>query len=82
MATLTHKEVMTVLGSVDDHLITEILATGASSEEFAEARAWVANDEALMNAGKPLASDRVARLIELLEVADSGLAEEESIRRT
>ena len=30
----------------------EILATGASQEGFAEAYAWVTNDEALMNIGR------------------------------
>ena len=78
---LTREEVATALGSVDDDLIAEILATGASPEEFAEARAWLANDEALMNAGAPLAKGRVARLIEMLEAADDGWADEDAVRR-
>ena len=71
MSTLTREEVATALGSVDDDLITQILATGASPEEFAQARAWLANDEALINAGAPLAKGRVARLIEIMESADN-----------
>ena len=78
---LTREEVATALGSVDDDLIAEILATGASSEEFAEARAWLANDEALMNAGAPLAKGRVSQLIEMLEAADDGWADEDAVRR-
>src|SRR4051812_11875494 len=39
LTTLTREEVVAALGSVDDHLVAEILATGASSEEFAAARA-------------------------------------------
>jgi hypothetical protein len=70
LSKLTREEVVAALGSVDDHLVTEILATEASAEEFALARAWLANDEAPMNAGEPLASGRVARLIELMEAAD------------
>ena len=77
LTTLTREEVVAALGSVDDHLVAEILATGASSEEFAAARAWVTNDEAPMNTGAPLASGRVAQLIELLEAADGSLGEEE-----
>jgi hypothetical protein len=77
LTTLTREEVVAALGSVDDHLVAEILATEASSEEFAAARAWVANDEAPMNTGAPLASGRVAQLIELLEAADGSLGEEE-----
>ena len=70
MPTLTHEDVRAVLGPVDDALVTEILATGASQEELAEAYAWVTNDEALMNIGRPLASSRVGRLIDILELAE------------
>ena len=67
MPTLTYKDVRVVLGPVDDSLVAEILATDASWEELAEAYAWVTNDEALMNIGRPLASSRVGRLIDILE---------------
>lgn len=67
MSMLTRDEIVAALGRVEDHLITEILATGATDEEFAQARSWLANDEAPMNSGAPLASGRVARLIELLD---------------
>jgi hypothetical protein len=70
MATLTHEDVRVVLGPVDDSLVAEILATGASPEELAEAYAWVTNDEALMNIGRPLASSRVGRLFDILEPAE------------
>jgi hypothetical protein len=67
MPTLTHEDVRVVLGPVDDGLVAEIVATDASPEELAEAYAWVTNDEALMNIGRPLASSRVGRLIDILE---------------
>jgi hypothetical protein len=70
MPTLTHEDVRAVLGPVDDSLVVEIVATGASPEELAEAYAWVTNDEALMNIGRPLASSRVGRLIDILEPAE------------
>jgi len=70
MATLTREDVRAVLGPVDDSLVAEILGTGASPEELAEAYAWFTNDEALMNAGRPLASSRVGRLIDILEAAE------------
>jgi hypothetical protein len=70
MPTLTHEDVRVVLGPVDDSLVAEILATDASWEELAEAYAWVTNDEALMNIGRPLASSRVGRLIDILEPAE------------
>ncbi len=46
--------------------IAEIIGTGATADELAEAQAWIANDEPLMNAGKPLATGRVRELIDIL----------------
>jgi hypothetical protein len=70
MPTLTYKDVRVVLGPVDDSLVAEIVATDASQDELAEAYAWVTNDEALMNIGRPLASSRVGHLIDILEPAE------------
>src|SRR4051794_26016442 len=53
----------------DGSLVAELLATDASREELVEAYAWITNNEAPMNAGRPLASGRVAQLIDILEAA-------------
>lgn len=66
IAPLTRQEVIAAVGSIDEIVLSEIMAMGASAEELAEAVAWTTNDEALINSGKPLASGRVARLVELL----------------
>jgi hypothetical protein len=66
MAGLTRDEVIAVLGHIDDCTIGEIMASGATRQELAEAHAWLANDEPLLNAGKRLATGRVGRLVELL----------------
>ncbi|MFL4977370.1 MAG: hypothetical protein ACJ8FV_02755 [Xanthobacteraceae bacterium] len=66
MAVLTREDVVAVLGRVDDCTIGEIIASGATRQELAEANAWLANDEPLLNAGRPLATGRVGRLVELL----------------
>ncbi len=58
------------LGLVDDAVIAEIIAMGATTEELAEAQAWYVNDEPLMNAGRPLATGRVRALIEILGELD------------
>ena len=55
------------LGDVDDVVIAKVLGTGASCEELAEAKAWVDNDEPLLNRGKPLPGGRVSQLIAILE---------------
>jgi hypothetical protein len=68
--TLTRDEVVTILGPVDDGIITEVIATEATLKELVEAQAWIANDEAPMNEGRPLASGRVGRLVEILADQD------------
>jgi hypothetical protein len=46
--------------------VADIIATGATWQELAEAHTWLANDEALINAGKHLPSGRVGRLVEIM----------------
>ena len=70
MKPLTRDDVITVFGQVDDIAIAEILSTGATPEELAEAQAWLSNNEPLMNSGRPMAGGRVGRLIEILEDID------------
>jgi hypothetical protein len=79
MTALTRNEVVAMLGDIDDALVTKIVATGATAEELAEARAWLANDEPLINSGRPLAKGRVARLAELIAALEE--EEEELARR-
>ncbi len=50
--------------------MAEILATGATREELAEAYAWVMSDESLINLGRPLPSGRIGRLVEILQRVD------------
>jgi hypothetical protein len=64
---LSSEDVRAVVGPIDETLLADILATGASAQELAEAWAWVSADEALVNAGRALPSGRVAQLIDLLE---------------
>lgn len=64
---MTREDIVAVLGPVDDLVIA---AMGATAEELAEAGCWVANDEPLIGSGRPLASGRVGRLVELLAAAE------------
>jgi hypothetical protein len=66
MKRVTRDDVTKAVGQVDDVTIAEIIGTGATADELAEAQAWIANDEPLMNAGKPLPSGRVGQLVEIL----------------
>ncbi len=66
MTRLTRDDVIKAGVAVDDVTIAQIIGTGATAEELAEAQAWIANDEPLINAGKPLAKGRVGELVEIL----------------
>jgi hypothetical protein len=79
MTNITRDDVTKAVGQVDDVTIARIIGSGASAEELAEAKAWIANDEPLINAGKPLAKGRVGELVDLLtEVELTEQEDEES----
>ena len=77
MTRLTRDDVIKAIGEADDVAIAEIIGTGATAEELAEAQAWLANDEALINAGRPLPSGRVGELVEILEELEAEGEDEE-----
>ena len=81
MSALTRKDVTTMLGELDDDVVAEIIATGATPEELAQAHAWLANDVPLMNAGRPLPSGRVARLVDIVTAITEEEEEEDAARR-
>ena len=66
MSIATRADIIAALGSVDDTIVAEIIEMGTTEEELAEARAWISNDEPLINAGRPLAGGRVDRLLEII----------------
>jgi hypothetical protein len=70
MQRVTRDDITKAFGPVDDVTIAEIIGTGATADELAEAQAWIINDEPLMNAGKPLASGRVRDLVDILAELD------------
>jgi hypothetical protein len=72
---------MAALGPVDDLVVAEIIGMGATPDELAEATAWIANDEALMNIGQPLAKGRVSRLVEIIAAAHEAEEQEPSMDR-
>ena len=63
---ITRDDVIKAIGATDDVTIAQIIATGATVEELAEAQAWLANDEPMMNSGRPLATGRVRELVDIL----------------
>ena len=63
---VTRDDVVKAIGSADDVTIAQVIATGATVDELAEAQAWMANDEPMMNSGRRLATGRVRELVDIL----------------
>ena len=66
MRRITRDDVTRTITGADDSTIAQIIGTGATVDELAEAQAWMANDEPLMNSGRPLATGRVRELVDIL----------------
>jgi hypothetical protein len=66
MRRITRDDAIRAIGRADDAAIAEMIGTGATVDELAEAQAWLANDEPMLNAGKPLAQGRVRQLVDIL----------------
>jgi hypothetical protein len=76
MTQLTREDVIKAVGEIDDVTTAQIIGTGATVDELAEAQAWLENDEALINAGRPLPSGRVGELVEILDELETDEDEE------
>jgi hypothetical protein len=63
---ITRDDVTKAISEADDVTIAQIIATGATTDELAEALAWMANDEPMLNSGRPLATGRVRELVDIL----------------
>jgi hypothetical protein len=70
MKRITRDDVTRAVSGADDVTIAQIIATGATVDELAEAQAWLANDEPMLNAGRPLATGRVRELVDILSELD------------
>ena len=74
---ITREDVARVVGGADDVTIAQIIGTGATVDELAEAQAWLANDEPMLNAGRPLATGRVRELVDILSELDPSEEEDD-----
>ncbi|MDA9500651.1 hypothetical protein [Bradyrhizobium sp. CCBAU 11357] len=66
MTRLSRDDVVKAVDRADDVTIAQIIGTGATAEELAEAQAWLANDEPMINDLRPLAQGRVRELVDIL----------------
>ncbi len=63
---IARDDVIKAIGTADDTTVAQIIGTGATVDELAEALAWMASDEPMMNSARPLATGRVRRLVDIL----------------
>lgn len=75
---LTRDDVIRAVGPADDVTVTEIIGTRATVDELAEAQAWIANDEPLLNDGRPLAQGRVREPIDILAELEPSETEDDA----
>ncbi|MEH2587170.1 hypothetical protein [Bradyrhizobium sp. AZCC 1721] len=66
MNRITRDDIIKAVSGADEITIAQIIGTGATVDELAEAQAWMANDEPMLNAGRPLATGRVRELVDIL----------------
>ena len=66
MTRLSRDDVVKAVDRADEVTIAQIIGTGATIEELAEAQAWLANDEPMINDLRPLAQGRVRELVDIL----------------
>ena len=66
MRRLSRDDVVKTVDRADEFTIAQIIGTGATVEELAEAQAWLANDEPMINDLRPLAHGRVRELVDIL----------------
>ena len=66
MKRVTRDDIVRAVSGADEVTIAQIIGTGATVDELAEAQAWMANDEPMLNAGRPLATGRIRELVDIL----------------
>ena len=70
MRRLSRDDIVKTVDRADDVTIAQIIGTGATVDELAEAQAWLANDEPMINDLRPLAQGRVRELVDILSEID------------
>jgi hypothetical protein len=64
----TAADIVAILGPIDDSLIAEISATGATAEEVREANAWLSTRDYFRRVAHDSAHGRIAQVYHLLDV--------------
>lgn len=67
---VTRSEAAAILGDADEKTLVDVIATGATKAEVAEAFAWIENDEVMLNAGRSMPSGRAAQVVAILQAQE------------
>jgi hypothetical protein len=67
MSDMTRDDVVALFGPLPDIVIAELIGTGATREEMAAARDWVAKDKAHTNPEHRLKPGAFAHVVEIIE---------------
>ncbi len=63
----TASEVVQIIGPIDDHIIADIMATGATAAEVTEAYSWLSSRDYFHRKVHELAHGRVAQVYRILD---------------
>jgi hypothetical protein len=77
MTQLTREDLTKAVGEIDDVTVAEIIGTGATAKELAEAQAWIRNPDTLLDGGKPPPGGRIRELIDILSELETDQDENE-----
>jgi hypothetical protein len=72
MSELSRDDVVSILGSISDAAIAEIIATGISKDQLIDAKAHVIQDHKTHNAGPSLSPGPLAQTVDILERLGKG----------
>ena len=68
----TAGDIVEAVGPIDDSVIAEIVATGATAEEVREANAWLSTRDYFRRVAHDSAHGRIARVYQLLDAERRG----------
>ncbi|MFC7396069.1 hypothetical protein ACFQU1_02520 [Chelatococcus sp. GCM10030263] len=75
MSSMSRRDIDTLVGEVDELIIQEMIGTGASRAELAEALSRLEAGAVAPQQGRPSSRRRIRRLLDLLMVVDQSAGE-------
>jgi hypothetical protein len=80
MSSMSRRDINALVGEVDELIVKEIIETGASRAELAEALSRLEGGALAPQEGRPSSRRRISRLVDLLMVVDTDAKQHEPLR--